>query len=76
MRLCSYTFWFDLLKYPVDPASSISLTPYYHYIYYFIRVYGGIRSAPLLDRKERGRLIAAFKCLLDYYMLNLSLIHI
>lgn len=69
-RLRSYTFWFELLKNPTDTDKPINLCPYYHYIYYFIRLYAGTdtEARPLLSGTERSRLIAAFRCLRAYYI--------
>jgi len=70
LRLTSYTFWFELLKNPVS-ADSVDLTPYYHYIYYFIRLYTPDYSEPpFLSANERAKLIAGFKVILDYYTAN------
>ena len=71
LRLSSYTFWFEMLKTPLHTDERpTNLSPYYHYIYYLIRLYtpAGTSHKPLLSGQERSRLIAAFRCIRDYYI--------
>lgn len=67
-RLNSYTFWFELLKNPIHTDNPPNLSPYYHYIYYFKRLYCHTDLRPLLSGHERSKLVSAFRCIRDYYI--------
>lgn len=67
-KLASYTFWFELLKHPVDYPNSVKVNIFYYHISYFIRCYSPAPvSMPVFTGPERQRIMALFLRALEVF---------
>ena len=66
-RLRSFTFWFELLKYPVD-SGALNISTYYYNISYFMRCYcPGQSELPVFTSEEKAEMLRIFVSALDLF---------